>query len=208
MKKPNLLLLLDASASMATRRPIVVPQINAYLDEVESSKGVKNAEILTFNLADRYLERVAPIFAPRDGILVTLREKTRIDKTQRLEPDEYLVGGMTPLYDAIGRTIQAHSKDKRPLIFVTMTDGQENCSAEYTLIDINQMMEEAESERGWRFIHLGEGIQGKGQAGMLHGAKIYWDAANSGRGYAVAASYTATLAAEPHAFLPEETDVD
>ena len=69
---------------------------------------------------------------------------------------------MTALLDAIGRTIintEAKIKDleKQPdkVIFVIITDGQENSSKEYNREQIMKMIQRKENDDNWEFIYLG-----------------------------------------------------
>lgn len=208
MGKPNLLLLLDGSSSMTSRVPFVVPQVNFYLAELAAAKAVKNAEIWMFYSRDDSfygLTGNVPIPRPQPRhTLLPIRGKTPIADLRPLSLEEYDVGGMTPLYDALGNLIVDRIDNKRPTLFVTMTDGAENASSEFNLDELNTLIRRAE-DKGCRFLHLGEGIQGKGQMAQLHGAKVYWEAANSGVGYARAAFFTQTMA--DGGTVPEETDV-
>ena len=85
--------------------------------------------------------------------------------------------GYTPLNDAIGMTIQKtaerfdrvhlsaqkHRPDK--VIFVVMTDGQENASKEYNVEQVKEMVTHQQEEHGWEFVFLGVGIDGFAVAG-------------------------------------------
>lgn len=88
---------------------------------------------------------------------------------------EYGVGGSTALLDAIGKTIhkmvnaQKHTtEDWQPekVLFVIITDGEENSSREYTLTQVRQMIEQMK-RAGWEFIFLGANIDAVETAGRF-----------------------------------------
>jgi hypothetical protein len=69
----------------------------------------------------------------------------------------------TPLLDAIGRGINDLEKcladmkeDDRPskVVFVVITDGQENASREFRRDQILKMINEKEKQYGWQFVFL------------------------------------------------------
>ena len=73
-----------------------------------------------------------------------------------LNNDNYIPNSMTPLYDAIAKTI--HDTEKvakgKDVLCVIMTDGEENASKEYTRDKIFGLIKEKEKEK-WSFIYLG-----------------------------------------------------
>ena len=71
--------------------------------------------------------------------------------------------GGTPLYDAIGQTIDKVGADlaalpeyDRPkrVMFIIQTDGQENSSREYTKEMIKERIEHQQSKYSWQFLFL------------------------------------------------------
>lgn len=84
-----------------------------------------------------------------------------------LSRDNFVPKGMTALYDAIGRTIDAiktrhmgtpNAERPAKTIVAIITDGEENSSVEYTKTTVKQMIETMETEYGWAFLFLGAGI--------------------------------------------------
>jgi hypothetical protein len=76
----------------------------------------------------------------------------------------YSPRGMTALYDAVGKTIQAvgdrlanTSEHLRPgkVIFVIQTDGEENSSREYSAELVKSMIEHQKSKYSWDFVFIG-----------------------------------------------------
>lgn len=76
----------------------------------------------------------------------------------------YRVGGGTALIDAMvrtidetGRRLSAMPEDQRPskVIFVTITDGQENASTAYNKEQLKQRVEVQRNQFSWEFVYLG-----------------------------------------------------
>jgi hypothetical protein len=74
--------------------------------------------------------------------------------------DAYAPNYMTPLYDAMGRTILETERRVGKgdgVIFTVMTDGHENASAEFTAEQVRNLVERRKAE-GWKFMFLGADI--------------------------------------------------
>ena len=80
---------------------------------------------------------------------------------------EYQVGGSTALLDAIGRTIHKIGNVQRrttddyradKVMFVIITDGEENSSREYSAEKVKAQIERQKEKYGWEFIFLGANI--------------------------------------------------
>jgi hypothetical protein len=72
---------------------------------------------------------------------------------------------MTAMYDAIGNTIDSvynkwkDSKDKSDkVIFLIMTDGQENCSKEYNQKTVFELIQKRKDDDKWAFLFIGANI--------------------------------------------------
>lgn len=92
-----------------------------------------------------------------------LHDATPIREVNRLTELTFVPRGGTPLYDAMGKTIRATEakvKGKYKVLFVTLTDGEENSSEEWTQATINSLIKEKESRDNWTFAHIGVGPQG------------------------------------------------
>ena len=138
--------------------------VNFLLDETGSMSYVKDATISGFN------EYVKSLKENKKGkILMTLTKfnshkidtvyvNKEIESVECLDNKNYKPDMMTPLYDAIGQTINESAnllgKEKASVLFVIMTDGEENSSKEHTQESIKKLVEEKEKEN-WTFIYLG-----------------------------------------------------
>jgi hypothetical protein len=93
-----------------------------------------------------------------------------------LDPQTFVPRGGTPLLDAtgllIGRTMVDQSAriaaglQAEDIIFVTVTDGEENQSREFNLAQIRELVEKR-TEEGWAFIYLSAGIDAYADAAQM-----------------------------------------
>ncbi len=80
---------------------------------------------------------------------------------------EYFVGGSTALLDAIGKaihkigTVQKNTAEgyrAEKVMFIIITDGEENSSRQYSSAQIKDMIRRQKERYGWEFIFLGANI--------------------------------------------------
>lgn len=89
---------------------------------------------------------------------------------RQLTNRDYQPGGATPLYDAIGKGIaklnaQTDTDDK--VLVTIITDGEENCSTEYNLKMVKNLIEK-QKKFGWTFTLIGtDNLDVEGMAGSL-----------------------------------------
>jgi len=102
-----------------------------------------------------------------DNEYVLLHDRINIKAVSQVTEKEYQAGGSTALLDAIGRTIQKignaqkHTADDyraEKVVFVIITDGQENSSREYSAEKVKAKIEHQKTKYGWEFIFLGANI--------------------------------------------------
>lgn len=134
--------LLDRSGSMASIRQKAVDAYNEYCDGLGSDIAVDAViSLTTFDSAglERPRNRCAPAVA-------------------RIGYEEFQPRASTPLYDAIGSTIdyirQTWKKGDERVALVILTDGQENASREYTAEAVKALVKQCEAD-GWLIIYLG-----------------------------------------------------
>jgi hypothetical protein len=73
-----------------------------------------------------------------------------------LSEKDYGPNGMTALYDAIGEAIEYQKSQKlENVMFVILTDGEENASMKYNKKDIKEMIQQMEEDHKWVFMYLG-----------------------------------------------------
>lgn len=84
--------------------------------------------------------------------------------------------GTTPLLDAVGVTIHrtgarfaALADAQRPgrVVFIIITDGQENASRVYTRPQIKALVERQTRDYAWQFVYLGANVDAYAEAGSM-----------------------------------------
>jgi len=139
----------------------VIGGFNTFIDEQIRNGADARMTIVQFDSQD-----------PQDVTIwgAPLPEITHLD-SQTFEPR-----GGTPLLDAtgllIGRTMVDQSAriaaglQAEDIIFVTITDGEENQSHEFNLAQIRELIEKR-TEDGWSFIYLSAGIDAYADAAQM-----------------------------------------
>jgi hypothetical protein len=93
-----------------------------------------------------------------------------------LNQDTYQPRGSTPLLDALGQTIISTGKTlaaipeaKRPdkVVFVIITDGEENASHQFTKVRVKDMIDHQTGKYNWQFIFLGANQDAFAEAGAV-----------------------------------------
>ncbi|NMA68426.1 MAG: VWA domain-containing protein [Desulfitobacterium sp.] len=161
MKKglTELVFILDKSGSMSGLERDTIGGFNAML---KKQKTIDGECYITTVLFDHNHE--------------LLHDRIDIRAVSGITEREYEVGGTTALLDAIGRTInkignaQKHTdEDYRAenVLFIIITDGEENSSREFSLEKIKMLIERQKNEYGWEFIFLGANIDAISTAGQI-----------------------------------------
>ena len=161
MKKnlTELVFILDKSGSMAGLERDTIGGFNAML---EKQKAVSGECRITTVLFDHRYE--------------LLHDRIDIRAVQPITAKEYHVGGSTALLDAVGKTIHkiataqkntAEAFRAEKVMFVIITDGEENASREYTAKEVKEKIERQKSLYGWEFIFLGANIDAVETAGRF-----------------------------------------
>jgi uncharacterized protein YegL len=96
-----------------------------------------------------------------------LHDRIDIRAISPITEKEYHVGGSTALLDAIGSTIHKISNAEKhtaeefraeKVMFVIITDGEENSSREYSAEKVKALIKKQKSKYNWEFIFLGANI--------------------------------------------------
>ena len=133
-------LLLDRSGSMQSHKIETISAINSYIDKTKEK--FKGRFVLT----------------QFDSESIDIVHDGKIKNVEHLTEESYQPRGMTPLLDAIGKTLEAFNTDGfENIVFVVMTDGQENHSKEYKLDAIRAKIEE-KRKIGWQISYLGANV--------------------------------------------------
>ena len=161
MKKnlTELVFILDKSGSMAGLERDTIGGFNAMLDKQKAQAG--ECRITTVLFDHRY---------------ELLHDRTDIRAVRPITAREYRVGGSTALLDALGKTIHkiatAQKNTSEPfrakrVMFVIITDGEENASREYAAQEVKEAIRRQKSRYGWEFIFLGANIDAVETAGRF-----------------------------------------
>ena len=179
MTATNLIVILDRSGSMVSIETDIEGGFNQFMLEQSELDGECYVTLVQF-----------------DSVSIdTVFSDVQVDQ---VPPLELKPRGMTPLLDAIGRTVaefdERFEADKTDRVMVVIiTDGQENWSTEYTLDRIKRIIELHEKD-GWKFVYLGANVDAFAEAGSMGIAQ------NASMGYiaddaGVKAMYSAASAA-------------
>ena len=120
-----------------------------------------------------------------------------------LNTANYIPGGGTALYDAIGHSVNAIEKKGDTVgkvLTVILTDGQENSSREYRLQMIKDLITRKEGQGNWTFVFLGADLTAfaVGDAmGVNLLNSVTYDTQNVHAAYANTACATMAFSASP-----------
>lgn len=161
----ELVFILDKSGSMAGLEADTIGGFNSMLSkqQAEITPGGTGGECrITTVLFDNNYE--------------LLHDRIDIEAVSPITGKEYSVGGSTALLDAIGRTVHkigavqkntAEEYRAEKVMFVIITDGEENSSREYTAEAVKALIERQKEKYGWEFIFLGANIDAVQTAGRF-----------------------------------------
>lgn len=157
-------LLLDRSGSMSAHKTETISAINSYIDKTKEK--FKGRFVLT----------------QFDSESIDIVHDGKIKNVEHLTDESYQPRGMTPLLDAIGKTLDVFNTDGfENIVFVVMTDGQENHSKEFKLDAIRAKIEE-KRKIGWQISYLGANVDAFAEGasmGFARGQTINYAGAHS-----------------------------
>ena len=139
--------LLDRSGSMEKLVGDTIGGFNKFLKDQKVEKGKCTFSLVQF---DHEYKKV--------------HEFEDIKKVNKLTKSSYIPRGSTSLLDSIGRLavetgekLSNMDEKDRPekVLFITLTDGLENTSKEYTADLISDKVKHQEEKYNWKFVYLG-----------------------------------------------------
>jgi len=181
----NITLVVDRSGSMEAIRTDAEGGVNAFLADQAKEPGQALLTLVQFDTEYEFVHRGIPV-----------RDVPRYELVPR---------GNTALLDAVGRAIietgqrlaKMHEPDRPGLvIFVVMTDGQENSSHEFTKAQIKQMIQHQQDKYNWHFTFLGanqDAFAEAGGMGILAGGVARYDVDKVRAAYAGTSSKLARM---------------
>ena len=157
MKAVSSYILLDRTGSMSDIWDEALGSVNAYAEAIGKVEDGEADDLETaVTLA---------VFDHQEGFQFdVLRTNVEPDAWTTVTNDEVSPRGMTPLFDAINRTItMAEADNPEKAVIVIMTDGHENSSREVTRQGAKAALDRAEA-RGWEVVFLGAEFASFGDA--------------------------------------------
>lgn len=152
-------ILLDSSGSMQPLVHDTIGGFNSFLEEQKKLPGSAVFSLVSFNIEYRQICKAIPI---RDASPLTDRD--------------YVPGNNTALLDALGRLIDETGErlknmpeNERPgkVIFVIITDGQENSSHKFARKDIFERINRQRDVYKWDFVFMGANQDSFAEAGQI-----------------------------------------
>lgn len=150
MTKPNftaIVAVIDNSGSMSILEKETIQGYNSFIETQKKESGEAAVTLVTFNSHARTHCNLEPIAS-----------------ATVLTEENYRPTGYTALYDAVGSTISsvgeklaAMKEEDRPskILFLIMTDGQENASRKYRSHKISEMVQHQKAKYSWEFVFIG-----------------------------------------------------
>lgn len=174
-------LILDRSGSMESIKPGTVMGVNAFIKEQKETPGDGCWTLIQFD--NEYEVHYAGI--PQEQVPL-------------LNDATYQPRGGTALIDAVCRAIHETiarlaglSEEEYPsgVVFVIMTDGQENASRAYKKADMNALIRTQNEKYNWQFVFLGanqDAVPEAAQYGIKGDGVMNYRATNTGSATALA----------------------
>lgn len=140
----DITIVMDRSGSMITCMTDAEGGLNSFINTQKNQPGKANVTLVQFDTLVYFAFTATDVMDVRHI---------------KLEPR-----GSTALFDAIGSAIvstgarlEAMPENERPggVIFVIVTDGEENSSTSYRAPTIKKMIEHQQSKYNWQFTYLG-----------------------------------------------------
>ena len=180
-KVTHMYILVDRSGSMESIANDVIGGFNQTVAEQAQNGPDAKLTVIQFDSQD-------PANVICAGIPIS--EMTKLDRTS------YQPRGGTPLLDATGLLIGrirveqaarvATGLETEDVMFVTITDGEENGSREYNLGRITQLVDQCKTE-GWTFVYVSAALTAYADAAAMgydHGSTQQFQATADGAGKA------------------------
>ncbi len=167
--------LLDRTGSMQAIRDDTIGGFNTFLDEQKAVPGEATFSLVQFDSQNPY---------------ESIHNFSPINDVPALTRETFVPRAMTPLLDAIGRTIiDVYSRiillENPPerVVIVVITDGQENASREFRKDQIAKMIKDRQDADDWQFVFLSADLDSIGDAmsyGFAAGATMAFDSNQAG----------------------------
>ena len=140
------LIILDESGSMATIAKRAVSGLNETFQTISAAQKEHQEQqhfisFVTFNSAH----------------IMTVMDRLPVDTNRKLEWRDFVPNNCTPLFDAMGQSLdklREHVAEEDVVLVTIITDGMENASQRYSGHDIKRLVASLK-EKGWVFAYIG-----------------------------------------------------
>lgn len=175
----EIVIVLDSSGSMSSVKTAMENGMNELLEQQKKIPGSCNVSLVTFDSDHTGSLRLTNVYTAKP---------VNYTPPFVMHPD-----GGTPLFDALGKTLIAteerlapsntgtimdHATPPGKVLFIVITDGEENSSKEFTRPQIKALVERVTTEHGWEFSYLGANVD------------AFQEAATTGISYVATSNYT------------------
>lgn len=145
--------------------------IQIVLDKSGSMENLRDEMIVSYNkfIADQKKNNVQAKVSLTmfDTNFINVYDNKLLKHVPKLTRDTYDPSGSTALLDAVGDAIDRLVEvNPEKVVFVIVTDGEENSSHKFTLSTIKGKIERA-TRKGWQFVYLGSNQDAFAEAGGL-----------------------------------------
>lgn len=155
------LIILDESGSMTGLEKTSVTGVNETIQTIRSSyeQMPEQEQLLTL-----------VTFATRGNSFYRVKfDKEPIANVKELNVADYSPGGVTPLYDTMGKALTDLERtvaDTDVVLVTIITDGYENASREYDVRAVKRLIDRL-SEKNWVFTYIGANQDAVFEAGQM-----------------------------------------
>ena len=140
------LIILDESGSMSSIEKQAINGVNETVQTIRAAQK-KHPE----------QEHFVSLVSFNSNAIKTIYDKMEAERVEELTDKQYIPSCCTPLYDAMGNSINILRKsvaDEDAVLVTIITDGYENASSEYNGPTIKKLVETMKS-KGWLFTYIG-----------------------------------------------------
>lgn len=171
----DITVIIDKSGSMWNLQHDTIGGFNVFLTEQQKGPGTATLSLVQF-----------------ENFVHKIYTAVNVNHVAQLTAATYHPSGGTALLDAVGLTIKetgerlaAMAESARPerVIFLIITDGEENASHQYTKAQVKQMIQHQQDVYKWDFQFLGANIDAVAEAdslGIARGKALNYSHTSSG----------------------------
>lgn len=140
------LIILDESGSMSSIEREAISGVNETVQTIRAAQE---------KFEDQ--EHIVSLISFNSGEVKTLYDCVSVNEVKELSDKEYIPSCGTPLYDAMGNSLNQLKKkvaEADKVLVAIITDGYENASKEYNGAAIKSLVEKLRAQ-GWVFTYIG-----------------------------------------------------